>query len=181
MKRVKINNHLFKARFWGGTTDIQKGLYDAFRHAGFSVKQAIALTAEVGRENDYRIELIFGHHRDSGRWNAGMLSWNQARGTRFMEHMNHRGMVDQYGKLLTTQTSLNAQAEFVMHEMTTVYPKTKAGFLDKPDIDRKAAAKILGSDYIRWDMAGTHIGKHGAADAAAKRDKYYDQIAGEVS
>lgn len=179
MKRPLINNHQFsKAGLWDGTIDVQKGLFIAFKHAGFSDKQAIALTAEVGRENDYRTELIFGHHRDSGRWNAGMLSWNQARGTKFMEHMKSRGMVDPNGRLLTTQDSLNAQAEFVMHEMITVYPKTKARFVDEPNINQQDAARILGSDYIRWDMAGTHIGKEGAARAAAKRDRYYAQIAG---
>lgn len=164
------------------TDPIQLDIYDAFIHAGFTHKQALALTAEVGRENDYRRDLIFGHHMDSGRWNAGMMSWNQARGTAFMAHMHKRGMIDKDGNIVHSQASLNAEAEFVMYEILTCYPKTKAQFLDnKPDIDRKIAARVLGSDYIRWDMAGNHIGKAGALSASKKRDKYYDEIAARVA
>lgn len=154
-------------------------LYDAFKTAGFSHKQALALTAEVGRENDYREDLIFGHHQDSGRWNAGMMSWNQARGAAFMDYMKVKGMV-QSGDIVRSQESLNTEAEFVMKEIRTSYPRTKEAFLDKPDVNRREAARILGSDYIRWDMAGNHIGKAGALSASRKRDKYYDEIAARV-
>lgn len=155
-------------------------LYNAFATAGFSMRQALALTAEVGRENDYREELIFGHHHDSKRVNYGMLSWNLSRGVALVDYLKIHGLVDKDGNFVHTQKCLEAQAQFIRHEIETAYPKTKAKFLDNPNITRGAAASILGSDYIRWDMAGHWIGKAGALRASTKRDRYYDQAASLV-
>ena len=58
---------------------IMQMVYQAGLNNGLSANQARAFTAEVGRENDYNPDYIFGEHRDSQRDNVGIISWNQGR------------------------------------------------------------------------------------------------------
>ncbi|MDR8258018.1 hypothetical protein FPK65_22495, partial [Acinetobacter baumannii] len=40
-------------------------VYQAFRNAGLGDKQARVMTAQVGRETDFRNEAMFGSHKDA--------------------------------------------------------------------------------------------------------------------
>ena len=158
-----------------GRSAVQKSVYDAFVKAGFSDSQSRALTAEVGRENNFEERHIFGTHSEPGggagvrgRPNQGMLSWGDpSRRRAFLEHMQNEGMIDDKGNIKPGQSSLEAQARFVRKEMGS-YNKASQAFLANPNISHKDAETLLAS-YIGWDIAGRHIN---AGEHIARKDNY---------
>ena len=48
-------------------TPVNVGVYKAYRNAGLSHNQAMAITAEVGRENSFNPNTLFGTHPDPAR------------------------------------------------------------------------------------------------------------------
>lgn len=130
----------------------QTGVLNAFLKAGFTKNQAIALTAEVGRENDYNSKNLYGYHKDAanGAVNMGMISWQGDRAKRLEEHMQSKGLIKD-GKMVRSQAALDAQAEFVKKEIDGgQYKATKKLFSESPNLDPEAYAKTLGKDYIKW-------------------------------
>jgi len=134
--------------------DMQGKVYNAFIHAGFSKNQALALTAEVGRETGYQSKNLFGTWDDSNRENSGMISWTGTRRTKLLQFLKTKGVIDKNGKIIPGQKALDAQAEFVMKEMKEdkSYNRTKTEFLENPNVSQEKAAEVLGKNYIRWDM-----------------------------
>ena len=130
----------------------QTGVLNAFLKAGFTKNQAIALTAEVGRESDYNSKNLYGYHKDAanGAVNMGMISWQGDRAKRLEEHMQSKGLIKD-GKMVRSQAALDAQAEFVKKEIDGgQYKATKKLFSESPNLDPEAYAKTLGKDYIKW-------------------------------
>lgn len=163
-----------------GRQQMMKMVYDGYISAGFSHKQALAFTAEVGRENGYNASLIFGTHTDlNGHTNAGMISMQKDRRVNLFNYLQTQGLIDENGKMIQSQETINAQARFQMMEIREKYPKTAKKFLENPDISMEDAAVILGDDYIRWARKGNPRIGFSAADAArhaAGRDRYYYEI-----
>lgn len=142
------------------------GTYQAFRKAGFSDMAARAMVAEVGRENSFNPNLMFGNHNDphNRRNNVGLFSFQKSRNAAFMAHMQAAGLVGPDGKIERSQRSLDAQAEFIKKEMSTnpEYRKTWET-LQKPDLSYDEANKVLGRNYIRWrfdDVRYHHHHRH---------------------
>lgn len=129
-------------------------VYQSFLNSGFSDAQARALTAEINRENSLREDLIFGSHTDPANkvTNIGMLSWQGSRAPALMEFLSSRGQLDERGRMKRSLEALQAQTDFIRHEMETnpAYAKTKERFLGNPEIDPQDAAVVLGDNYIRW-------------------------------
>lgn len=129
----------------------QTGVLNAFLKAGFSKSQAVALTAEVGRENNYNSKNLYGYHKDeaNGAINMGMISWQGERAERLQAYMQQRGLIKD-GKMVRSQAALDAQAEFVKQEIDSgKYAATQKLFQQK-NLDPEAYAKTLGTDYVRW-------------------------------
>ncbi|MGZ2165304.1 tape measure protein, partial [Acinetobacter baumannii] len=76
-------------------------VYQAFRNAGLGDKQARVMTAQVGRENDFRNEAMFGSHKDenNGYTNTGFISWQKTRSTKLMQSLQGQGVLDKNGKI----------------------------------------------------------------------------------
>lgn len=130
----------------------QTGVLNAFLKAGFSKNQAVALTAEVGRENDYNSKNLYGYHKDAanGAVNMGMISWQGDRAKRLEAHMQQKGLIKN-GKMVRNQAALDAQAEFVKQEINGGgYKATQKLFAENPNLDPEAYAKTLGTNYVRW-------------------------------
>lgn len=129
----------------------QTGVLNAFMKAGFSKNQAVALTAEVGRENNYNSKNLYGYHKDAanGAVNMGMISWQGKRAERLQAYMQQKGLIKD-GKMVRSQAALDAQAEFVKMEINSGdYDATKKLFQQK-DLDPEAYAKTLGTNYVKW-------------------------------
>lgn len=156
--------------------------YQAFLNAGMSPNQARAITAEVGRENDFNPSVLFGQHTDANRKvstpNLGFISWNGARRTALINDLRAQGLMNSDGSIKRGQASLDAMARFVVKEIQTnpSYAKTKRQFLDNPNVSYHTASRVLGNNYIRWDTVGNTIKNVGSHHA--KRDRYYRQLGG---
>lgn len=156
-------------------------VYQAGLNNGLSPNQARAFTAEVGRENDFNPNFIFGEHRDSNRNNVGIISWNQGRRDNLYNFLKKKGVKVNGRQIERSQRALDAQMQFAIQEMKTnpSYSATKKVFLDNPNVDYRTAEKVLGKNFIRWDYAGNSLGAN-VRKHHAKRDKYYQQLGGVV-
>ncbi|WP_081311124.1 tape measure protein, partial [Acinetobacter pittii] len=154
-------------------------VYQAFRNAGLGDKQARVMTAQVGRENDFRNEAMFGSHKDenNGYTNTGFISWQKTRSTKLMQSLQGQGVLDKNGKIQQTQDALDAQAKFLLQEVMTnkSYSKTKNALLND-DLDYRSLEKIVGKNFIGWDYEGKKLGKDKASQHLAKQDSYYNQL-----
>jgi hypothetical protein len=142
-----------------GSAVMQKNVYDAYRTAGFSHNQSLALTAEVGRENSYRSNIIFGTHTDpaNSATNLGMISMQGPRHTGLYNFLKSKNLIGSDGQIVHSQESLVAMAQYQKQEMMTGTHGGSArqqqnvrDFLNDPNIDPEQASRVLGKDYIRW-------------------------------
>lgn len=160
-----------------GRSVMMKNVYDAYRKVGFSDLQAKALTAEVGRENNFQARYIFGTHVDAAnsRTNLGMISMQKERHIGLYNFLKQKGLIGMDGKMVQSQDSIVAMAQYQKHEMETdpAYARTRRTFLNNPNVDRETAAEVLGNNYIRWDMAGKTINP---SSHVARREQYYNEI-----
>lgn len=138
-------------------TPLNVAVYQAYINAGLSHNQALAVTAEVGRENSFRPDILFGNHTDPAAnskgkriRNLGMLSWNQGRDNMLEGYLNKHGVMKN-GVMQQTQANLNAQAKFSVREMKSKkYAGKLENFLNDPNASPESYAKDLGKHYIAW-------------------------------
>lgn len=149
-------------------TPLNKAVYQAFKNAGLSHNQALAVTAEVGRENGFAAKYIFGGHIDPAGakgggtiQNVGFLSWNGTRGTNLKKYLASQGVMSN-GRMRRTQEALNAQARFAVQEMKGAYRGKLTHFWNNPNANPESFAKELGRGYIVWAYGQNTIrGKNG--------------------
>lgn len=140
--------------------------YKAAQEAGFSPSQARALVGELGRENDYNINLMFGSHNDPARgYNLGIFSWQDStkgkgRRTNLVNFLTQKGLMNADGTIKRTNEALVAQFEFLRSEIES-NPKWKSSFLDRKDISNDDARAALGGagSVIGWARKQTTIRK----------------------
>ncbi|MEL1746418.1 tape measure protein [Acinetobacter baumannii] len=154
-------------------------VYLAFRNAGLGDKQARVMTAQVGRETDFRNEAMFGSHKDenNGYTNTGFLSWQKSRSTKLMQSLQGQGVLDKNGKIQQTQDALDAMAKHAVQEAMTdkSYSKSKAALLND-DLDYRSLERIVAKNFVGWDYDGKKLGKAKASQHLAKQDSYYNQL-----
>lgn len=155
-------------------TQRRLAVYNSFRKQGLSHQAAVMFTGEMGRENDFRASYMFGNHKDSGRWNTGIMSWNsdradmnidsrEGRRGRLIAFLESKGLM-RGNDIIPTQAALDAQVEFLIKEMETgshigglsnQKAKRVAELLPKlrdsnANLDYDEVHRILGKDLIRW-------------------------------
>ncbi|EPW3860389.1 tape measure protein, partial [Acinetobacter baumannii] len=154
-------------------------VYQSFRNAGLGDKQARVMTAQVGRETDFRNEAMFGSHKDAnnGYTNTGFLSWQKSRSTKLMQSLQGQGVLDKNGKIQQTQDALDAMAKHAVQEAITdkSYSKSKAALLND-DLDYRSLERIVAKNFVGWDYDGKKLGKAKASQHLAKQDSYYNQL-----
>ncbi|MFP1031850.1 phage tail tip lysozyme [Acinetobacter baumannii] len=130
-----------------------KDTYQLAQAAGFSPAQARALVGEVGRENGFNPNTMFGFHTDqaNSKKNGGIFSWQGSRAVALEAHMRAKGLVNANGTFKQTNESLQAQFEFLRKEIEA-NPQWKAQFLDKKNITNDEARSALGGtgSVIGW-------------------------------
>lgn len=138
-------------------TPLNVAVYKAYRNAGLSHSQALAVTSEVGRENSFNAGTLFGNHTDpaaskNGKKirNLGMLSWNQGRDKMLEGYLVKNGVMKN-GVMAKNQANLNAQAAFSVREMKSPrYASKLKNFWGNPNASPDTYAKELGKHYIAW-------------------------------
>lgn len=168
-------------------TPVNVGVYKAYRNAGLSHNQAMAITAEVGRENSFNPNTLFGTHTDPAASknggairNVGMLSWNQGRDIQALNAMRNAGVLGQQ-----SQANLNAQAAFSVREMLTGYKGKLRNFLNNPNGSPEQFAQELGRNYVVWAYGQNTIRGKGGGRVPfnwqahdARRRNYLSTLAG---
>lgn len=138
-------------------TPLNVAVYKAYRNAGLSHNQALAVTAEVGRENSFSAGTLFGNHTDPAATkggkpirNLGMLSWNQGRDKMLEDYLVKNGVMKN-GVMAQNQANLNAQAAFSVREMKSPrYAGKLKNFWNNPNANPDVYARELGKHYIAW-------------------------------
>lgn len=138
-------------------TPLNQAVYRAFRNGGLSHNQALAITAEVGRENGFDPKYVFGGHIDPAGakgggtiQNTGFLSWNGSRGANLQNYLRQVGAMVR-GGMARTQEALNAQARFAINEMKSdAYRGKLKHFWNNPNANPESFARELGKNYIVW-------------------------------
>lgn len=166
------------------------GVYRSFTNAGFSKKQSKALTAEVGRENDYNHKYVFGSHTDAAnkKTNIGFISWQGSRARKLKARMTKKGLIGKNGRMKHTQAALNEQALFLKEELGSGQYKGGKAFIKNKNVSSRSAAKTLGKGFIKWAYGQNSIGVKGGKRSAfdwkshdRRRKRYYDQVDGAVA
>lgn len=146
---------------------LQLSIYRALVDEGASSNQALAIVAEVGRENNFNADLVFGTHTDPARdkngktiTNYGMISWNRTRAKELMKFLEQGGAIKN-GKMVRSQETLRLQARFLLKEALERKDKL-AHFFANPDADPESFARELGKHLIGWAYGQSTIpGKNG--------------------
>lgn len=152
------------------------GVYSAFLKAGMSEAQAKAMTAEIGRENEYGNDL-WKTHKDhkNGKMNVGMMSWQNGRDEKLMAYLRQKGVVNKDGTIQRTQAALDAQAEFAVHELKTSHKSVGNKFLSNKDISYQDASKMLGTEFFKWRYTDPEY-----ANGHKRRDTNYANLNAEI-
>lgn len=152
------------------------GVYKAFLKAGMSEAQAKAMTAEIGRENEYGNGL-WKTHKDhkNGKMNVGMMSWQNGRDQQLLAHLKRGGHLNADGTIKRTQASLDAQAEFAMWELKTSHKGVGNKFLSNKNISYQDASKMLGTEFYKWRYDDKEY-----ANGHARRDSNYANLNAEL-
>lgn len=155
-------------------------VYQAFRNTGLGDKQARVMTAQVGRENDFRSSAMFGSHGDfnNGYTNTGFISWQKGRSANLMKFLQGQGVLDKNGKIQQNQDALDAMAKFLMQEVASTNGyKASKNALANESLSYRELEKIIGQNLIGWDYNGNgKLGKANASKHLAKQDGYFNQL-----
>ncbi|MBF7690671.1 tape measure protein [Acinetobacter pollinis] len=159
-------------------------IYQAFLKAGLGKNQALAMAAQVGRENDFNDKYLFGSHTDANnkKTNVGMFSYQGDRATDLIRELRSKDLLNDDGTIKNNQSAIDAQAKFAIREITTngSYKQTKNA-LTNESLSQSELSKIIGTNYVRWDYNGNKIGASKAEGAKAKEQNYRNQLANIVN
>jgi hypothetical protein len=158
------------------TTRNMLKVYQAFMSTGvLTDKQARYLTAEVGRENDFKNSGLYGSHTDknNGQKNTGMISWQKSRAVNLEKYLSSQGLMDSSGNIKQTQDALDAQARFLVNEIFNDKSYTKSKNALSKNVGYSELSKIVGKNTIGWDYDGNKIN---AQPHHQKRDSYYNKL-----
>lgn len=158
------------------TTRNMLKVYQAFMNTGvLTDKQARYLTAEVGRENDFKNSGLYGSHtdRNNSQKNTGMISWQKSRAVNLEKYLGSQGLMDSSGNIKQTQEALDAQARFLVNEIfnNKSYAKSKNAL--SKNAGYSELSKTVGKNTIGWDYDGNKIN---AQPHHQKRDGYYNKL-----
>ena len=144
----------------GSQKDMGLAIYSAFRKAGLSDAQARVMTAEAGREGSWNAKNIFGYHEDdkNHKLNGGIISWQKDRRENLERFLEGKGLIKD-GKMVRSQETLDAQAEFLVNEMkNNLHGGSKKNneavskFLSNPNVSLEEGRDLVGKHFIRWDI-----------------------------
>lgn len=162
-----------------------KDSYQVAQQAGFTPNQARALVGELGRENGFNPNTMFGTHSDQANHltNKGIFSWQGSRLKALNAHMQAKGLVNADGTFKRTNEALKEQFVFLKQEIEA-NPKWKQSFLDKKNISNEEARAALGGSgtIIGWARGQTKLRSGDSFDWKAHEataNKYSNMVDGE--
>jgi hypothetical protein len=131
--------------------------YNQFIANGYTPEAARTMVAEIGRENNFNSNTLFGTHTDAanGKTNAGIFSYQKSRKIALDSYMKNLGLVNTDGTYVQSDHSLQAQVNFATHEIQTnpQFAQTKNAVID-PNLSYNSLEPIISTNYVSWDRAG---------------------------
>lgn len=123
--------------------------YDSARKAGFPDVAARVMVGEVGRENSFNPDLMFGFHSDphNKARNAGIFSWQKDRADAVMSVLDREGLVKD-GRPIPAKATLDVMMEFAANEMKQNHPLVYSIMTD-PNVTPQRAKKAMAA-YLKW-------------------------------
>lgn len=112
-------------------------IYAPLREHGLSVQQARIMTAEIGWENSFNPDFLFGSHTDpkNGATNVGLISWQRIRVKKLIMRLTAKDLYKN-GKKTRSKASLDRMVKYMLSEISSnpAYSKTKSEFLNNPKL-----------------------------------------------
>ena len=159
------------------TTDEQNAmilkLYNILLKKGLSPNQARILLAEIGRENSFNYNTIYGFHSDPKRgYNIGMISWQGPRFQPLVDRLNAKGLLNG-GVMSRTDATLEVQIDYILYEINnlSIYSPTKKLFLGDKNVSYSVGTRVLGTNYIAWAY-----GESAFSSGHQNRDAFYKRV-----
>jgi hypothetical protein len=130
--------------------ELQLMVYDAFRKQGYTEEAAKTMVAEVGRENGFNENIIFGSHIDpyNKKTNVGMLSWQKERGSKLAEQLTKAGLMKN-GKMVHSQETIDFMAKYFDDEISKSNMQMHKNVRDKSKHYQELEEDI-GRHAIKW-------------------------------
>lgn len=157
--------------------ELMRPTYNSLRKAGLSHQGALVMAGEIGRENGYRKDLIFGTHSDPANQatNTGLISWQGPRKTALEKQLTDKGLMKD-GKMQQSEATLDAQAEFLVGEMKS-QNKQLFSYLSGDKVDPQKGMDMVGRDFIRWRIDDPKYHDNGIKN----RNYYYSKASALVN
>lgn len=118
---------------------------DELSSLGYPDSTRIAMLGNLGRENAWNTNTIFGGHSDpkNAALNRGLFSWQGNRRTQLDNYLAQNG-----GDWTPSEENVRLQTRFLDNELRSQYPKLH-NVLSSPDVDIPRASKAL-RRYIKY-------------------------------
>ena len=150
-------------------------IYNSLREHEFSEQQARIMVAEIGRENSFNPDHLFGTHGDpkNRQPNIGLISWQGDRAKGLIKRLTEKGLYKN-GKITRSRASIDEMVEYMRYEISNIskFSKTKNEFLRNPNIAYDKGNRILGTNYIIW-----RINDPKYKNGHKRRDAFFKQTA----
>ncbi len=150
-------------------------IYNSLREHEFSEQQARIMVAEIGRENSFNPDYLFGTHGDpkNRQPNIGLISWQGDRAKGLIKRLTEKGLYKN-GKITRSKASIDEMVEYMRYEISNIssFSKTKNEFLSNPNIAYDKGNRILGTNYIIW-----RINDPKYKNGHKRRDAFFKQTA----
>lgn len=150
-------------------------IYNSLREHDFSEQQARIMVAEIGRENSFNPDHLFGTHGDpkNRQPNIGLISWQGDRAKGLIKRLTEKGLYKN-GKITRSRASIDEMVEYMRYEISNIskFSKTKNEFLRNPNIAYDKGNRILGTNYIIW-----RINDPKYKNGHKRRDAFFKQTA----
>ena len=150
-------------------------IYNSLREHDFSEQQARIMVAEIGRENSFNPDYLFGTHGDpkNRQPNIGLISWQGDRAKGLIKRLTEKGLYKN-GKITRSKASIDEMVEYMLYEISSIskFSKTKNEFLRNPNIAYDKGNRILGTNYIIW-----RINDPKYKNGHKRRDAFFKQTA----
>ena len=150
-------------------------IYNSLREHDFSEQQARIMVAEIGRENSFNPDHLFGTHGDpkNRQPNIGLISWQGDRAKGLIKRLTEKGLYKN-GKITRSRASIDEMVEYMRYEISNIskFSKTKNEFLSNPNIAYDKGNRILGTNYIIW-----RINDPKYKNGHKRRDAFFKQTA----
>jgi hypothetical protein len=158
----------------GTTAQNMTIMYDQLRRNGYTEEGAKTMVAQIGRENGFQPDIMFGSHDDpyNRARNSGIMSWQGERADAVRAYMQQRGFVNRDGTFSRSEAALRAQVDFMHQELQTAPYRRSYNAMRAPGGTYQTIESVVGDNYVRWRRTDPVY----SANGYRNQNRAYNQI-----